>query len=725
MKKLLLLTLAACLTFSMALAQQPPNPGEWQIIYGNVDGTPVVASPDADVQIPVWGRTDPADAVDSVTFMHNPLASQDAYISARNGGTFPADHVGLWDDKSFLAPDVMGGGITSQSMLGFAYLTDPRDPQNFFWFPDGGFHRICTFIVHTVADPNLIGQTICPFSQGSNPANGGLLWGMQDGSTGVTPVQTYGCLYFSPYSPSVWTVFPVDGSEFPAFAPFSFHLEGTNNDATLNQVITLVSGPGTFTQTSFNGTAAGDWNGTIPVGPTAFAFDLFDGTTHVPLTFTLVGSAGDLGTARLDIGCPAGIPGSEVWVPVYLISEGLCGGFEILLGTDPTALHLLSIDFTARDDWGQEYNHVNLGADGPGTARIVYIADINNGVFHAPIAAGADPIFFLHFRIDAALPWGMSIPIDFIVNDFTDNTISDQTGYQLIHPPLDAGCVTTVNPQSFKGDPNMNCVFYEVADAVLVARRLIYGYTVWGEDDSWAQSPYCDWDSHYVGNDAVQEAAADLNNNTFADVADLVSFINYLNNGFPKVVPAEGNAEVSLANGALSITSGLEVGAVLVKIAHEGEITNVSAPGMDVLTNDADGVLSVLVYSLNGTRIHSGVVFTFQGEGQISEVSVSDAYGRLMEVAKQAPIPVSYAVSQNYPNPFNAKTQINFALPTASDVTISIYSVTGQLVQTISGRYEAGYQSVTWDASNVSSGIYFYKVQAGDFSQTLKMTLLK
>ncbi|HBC46894.1 MAG TPA: hypothetical protein DCZ43_07605, partial [candidate division Zixibacteria bacterium] len=61
----------------------------------------------------------------------------------------------------------------------------------------------------------------------------------------------------------------------------------------------------------------------------------------------------------------------------------------------------------------------------------------------------------------------------------------------------------------------------------------------------------------------------------------------------------------------------------------------------------------------------------------------------------------------------------------ASDVTINIYSITGQVVETLKGSYEAGNQSVIWDASNVASGVYFAKVSTGSNSQTLKMTLLK
>ena len=89
-------------------------------------------------------------------------------------------------------------------------------------------------------------------------------------------------------------------------------------------------------------------------------------------------------------------------------------------------------------------------------------------------------------------------------------------------------------------------------------------------------------------------------------------------------------------------------------------------------------------------------------------------------------IPENYALSQNYPNPFNPVTQIEFSLPARSEVLLVIYNLRGQEVaRLIDGEQVAGFHSVTWDASNVSSGIYFYRLQAGDFVQTRKMVLLK
>jgi len=88
-------------------------------------------------------------------------------------------------------------------------------------------------------------------------------------------------------------------------------------------------------------------------------------------------------------------------------------------------------------------------------------------------------------------------------------------------------------------------------------------------------------------------------------------------------------------------------------------------------------------------------------------------------------LPDGFTLAQNHPNPFNPVTTIDMTLPVASDWTISIYNVGGQRVDQMSGFAEAGTVSVTWDASRFASGIYFYRAQAGVYSATRKMVLLK
>jgi len=95
------------------------------------------------------------------------------------------------------------------------------------------------------------------------------------------------------------------------------------------------------------------------------------------------------------------------------------------------------------------------------------------------------------------------------------------------------------------------------------------------------------------------------------------------------------------------------------------------------------------------------------------------------------PRPTQYFLSQNYPNPFNANTQISFALPKAGKVTLEVFNVLGQKVNTLVNEYmKAGTRIVNWDGrdaqgNNVSSGIYFYRLLAEDFKQTKKMLLIE
>ena len=88
--------------------------------------------------------------------------------------------------------------------------------------------------------------------------------------------------------------------------------------------------------------------------------------------------------------------------------------------------------------------------------------------------------------------------------------------------------------------------------------------------------------------------------------------------------------------------------------------------------------------------------------------------------------PTSYNLSQNYPNPFNPSTNINFTLPNAEFVTLKIYDILGKVVTTlINEELNAGNYTKTWDANNLSSGVYFYRLTAGKFTETKKMILVR
>ena len=89
-------------------------------------------------------------------------------------------------------------------------------------------------------------------------------------------------------------------------------------------------------------------------------------------------------------------------------------------------------------------------------------------------------------------------------------------------------------------------------------------------------------------------------------------------------------------------------------------------------------------------------------------------------------LPDTYSLGQNYPNPFNPTTTITFALPTESKVMLRVYDALGRVVASLVNRtMSAGSHSVVFDAGDLASGIYFYRLTADDFVQTRKLILLK
>jgi parallel beta-helix repeat protein len=113
--------------------------------------------------------------------------------------------------------------------------------------------------------------------------------------------------------------------------------------------------------------------------------------------------------------------------------------------------------------------------------------------------------------------------------------------------------------------------------------------------------------------------------------------------------------------------------------------------------------------------IAGGLTDWFEGEKWFKEVN-----------PEESDLPSAYALSQNYPNPFNSSTSIRYEVPVDGHVKLEVYNLFGQKVTTlVDSKQQAGYRSVLWDASELSSGLYFYKLTAGDFTETRRMMLVK
>ncbi len=88
--------------------------------------------------------------------------------------------------------------------------------------------------------------------------------------------------------------------------------------------------------------------------------------------------------------------------------------------------------------------------------------------------------------------------------------------------------------------------------------------------------------------------------------------------------------------------------------------------------------------------------------------------------------PTRYELSQNHPYPFNPTTIINYQLPIDNWVTLKVYDVLGREVVVLVGEIkESGYHCVSWDASDIPSGVYIYKISSGGFTDVKKMLLIR
>ena len=206
--------------------------------------------------------------------------------------------------------------------------------------------------------------------------------------------------------------------------------------------------------------------------------------------------------------------------------------------------------------------------------------------------------------------------------------------------------------------------------------------------------------------------------------------------------------DVSLADFAAIKGYGLQVQYEADKLEFVEALTDQplggSALAAPQVLSDEGGVLALVAHGdvVSEGEVALSLVFraTTEIENTVIEITDSQTYDSefgFNRLALPAPVqlqtrPEAFALANNYPNPFNPATTIKYALPQAADVELTVYNVVGQVVRTLVAEHQsAGRYAVEWDAANdsghsLSSGMYFYRLEAGgEFLETKKMLLLK
>ncbi len=165
-------------------------------------------------------------------------------------------------------------------------------------------------------------------------------------------------------------------------------------------------------------------------------------------------------------------------------------------------------------------------------------------------------------------------------------------------------------------------------------------------------------------------------------------------------------------------TSGMDINSVSVLPLFTG-------PNLHI---DTTNILSNALNDL-GTPI-TGIAYDFDGRrrDKVNPDIGADEFDEVLTgVSSTRPtLPDRFALEQNYPNPFNPSTTIRYALPSSANVQLAVYDVLGREIATlINEEQSAGWKEVTWNAIHVSSGIYIYKLTAGNFTEVKKMSLIR
>ena len=214
------------------------------------------------------------------------------------------------------------------------------------------------------------------------------------------------------------------------------------------------------------------------------------------------------------------------------------------------------------------------------------------------------------------------------------------------------------------------------------------------------------------------DCTGDMNADGGLNVLDVVALVNTVLGGGR--VDGATSAIFEVIGNEVTMTANGYVGAVQMTLSHgkdfQIDLTD-NAFAADYSTKGNTTTLIVVVPEGNA-------LFTTNGEFTIESVLAASNADSYMDT--KVVVPGDFAISAAYPNPFNPTTQMTLALHTQADVSVKVFNMAGQLVDVIAeGQMDKGSYSLTWDAANVSSGVYFIKTEVGSVVQNQKIMLIK
>ena len=277
-------------------------------------------------------------------------------------------------------------------------------------------------------------------------------------------------------------------------------------------------------------------------------------------------------------------------------------------------------------------------------------------------------------------------------------------------------CLDTIDDN---GDLNLNAIPYEVADLNLFRDYFLHGIKV------------------FTINTAGQVAATDINRDgEVLKLEDLVYLERIIEgNGLPYVDSTISGPIIILDNKyTKQISIATDQPQVKVWLNFSGEVTPTDNTANSELMWNYDGEFSrFLIDGSQAGNQEEIVLLSYTGKGTLVGAQASTYEGYEIDVAIKeigSNLPLKFDLHQNYPNPFNGETSIRLDLPRGYNIKFEIVNVIGQVVYDFSRFYSAGSHTIYWDGSSnsgqtVGSGVYYYRITAGDFVSSKKMILLK